>query len=284
MNRILVSVAAGVVLCMTGLAQAADISLTQGKVISKRAGNVTLHDYVTDTGGAAQIVETDRLVIFDVPGNAPQNREFKALVEALGKPVEAVVISHAHDHHWLGADTLFPGVRIYSLNAASINGEEGMKALEGAKASMGEEMIPYTSVPRVEQLADGKHTIGGVEYLFTSLPDSGASIIALPAEKMAMVHHLGYVGVHVPMSPFAARLAQLEKLQNEGYAWIVAGHGTPSDSRDFIAHVAEYYAFVEKAVKEAGSPEKARAIIVAQYPDYGLVPLLDVFLPMLTGK
>ena len=273
MNRILVSVAAGVVLCMTGLAQAADISLTQGKVISKRAGNVTLHDYVTDTGGAAQIVETDRLVIFDVPGNAPQNREFKALVEALGKPVEAVVISHAHDHHWLGADTLFPGVRIYSLNAASINGEEGMKALEGAKASMGEEMIPYTSVPRVEQLADGKHTIGGVEYLFTSLPDSGASIIALPAEKMAMVHHLGY-----------ARLAQLEKLQNEGYAWIVAGHGTPSDSRDFIAHVAEYYAFVEKAVKEAGSPEKARAMIVAQYPDYGLVPLLDVFLPMLTGK
>ena len=175
-------------------------------------------------------------------------------------------------------------MRIYSLNAASINGEEGMKALEGAKASMGEEMIPYTSVPRVEQLADGKHTIGGVEYLFTSLPDSGASIIALPAEKMAMVHHLGYVGVHVPMPPFAARLAQLEKLQNEGYAWIVAGHGTPSDSRDFIAHVAEYYAFVEKAVKEAGSPEKARAIIVAQYPDYGLVPLLDVFLPMLTGK
>lgn len=271
-------------MCMAGLAQAADLSLTQGKVISRKAGNVTLHDYVTNTGGAAQIVETDRLVVFDVPGNAPQNEEFKALVESLGKPVEAVVISHAHEHHWLGADTLFPGVKIYSLSAAAINGEEGRKALEGAGASMGEEMIPYTSVPKVEQLADGKHTFGGVEYMFTSLPDLGAAIIALPAEKMAMVHHLGYVGVHVPMPPFADRLAQLQKLQNEGCAWIAAGHGMPSDSRDFIADVAEYYAFVEKAVKEAGSPEKAGAMIIAQYPEYGLVPLLDVFLPMLTGK
>ena len=95
MKRALVSAAAAV-LCMAGLARAADFSLSQGQVYSRKAGNVTLHDYVTNTGGAAQIVETDRLVVFDVPGNAPQNNEFKALVESLGKPVEAVIISHAH--------------------------------------------------------------------------------------------------------------------------------------------------------------------------------------------
>lgn len=131
MKRALVSAAAAV-LCMAGLARAADFSLSQGQVYSRKAGNVTLHDYVTNTGGAAQIVETDRLVVFDVPGNAPQNNEFKALVESLGKPVEAVIISHAHEHHWLGADALFPGVRIYSLEAGAINGKEGMKALEAA--------------------------------------------------------------------------------------------------------------------------------------------------------
>lgn len=88
----------------------------------------------------------------------------------------------------------------------------------------------------------------------------------------------------VPMPPFEARLAQMKKLQSEGFTWFAAGHGVPSESPLFISRVAEYYAFVDKAVKEAGSPEKAREMIVAQYPDYGLVPLLDVFLPMLTDK
>lgn len=282
MNRMLTLVAAAAAWCVIGTAHAAGLS--HGEVFSKQVGSITLHDYVSITGGAAQIVETDRLVIFDVPGNAPQNKEFKAFADSLGKPVEAVVISHAHEHHWLGVDTLFPGVKIYSTQAAAISGDAGKKALEAARVSMGTEMVPYTSVPEVEPLADGSKKLGGLEYEFTSLPDLGASIIALPAGKMVMTHHLGYVGVHVPMPPFEARLAQLQKLKNEGYTWMVGGHGVPAESDLLIDNVAEYYAFVDRTVKEAGSTEEAVERIVAQYPEYGLVPLLDAFVPMLMKK
>lgn len=282
MNRMLTLVAAAAAWCVIGTAHAAGLS--HGEVFSKQVGSITLHDYVSITGGAAQIVETDRLVIFDVPGNAPQNKEFKAFADSLGKPVEAVVISHAHEHHWLGVDTLFPGVKIYSTQAAAISGDAGKKALEAARVSMGTEMVPYTSVPEVEPLADGSKKLGGLEYEFTSLPDLGASIIALPAEKMVMTHHLGYVGVHVPMPPFEARLAQLQKLKNEGYTWMVGGHGVPAESDLLIDNVAEYYAFVDRTVKESGSTEEAVERIVAQYPEYGLVPLLDAFVPMLMKK
>ena len=282
MNGMLTLVAAVAAWCVVGTAQAAGLS--HGEVFSKQEGSITLHDYVSSTGGAAQIVETDRLVVFDVPGNAPQNEEFKAFADSLGKPVEAVVISHAHEHHWLGVDTLFPGVKIYSTQAAAINGDAGKKALEAARASMGTEMVPYTSVPEVEPLADGSKKLGGVEYEFMSLPDLGASIIALPAGKMVMTHHLGYVGVHVPMPPFEARLAQLQKLKNEGYTWMVGGHGVPAESDLLIDNVAEYYAFVDRTVKESGSTEEAVERIVAQYPEYGLVPLLDAFVPMLMKK
>lgn len=282
MNRILMTVTVVAALCVAGIAQAAGVS--QGQVISRQVGNVIVHDYVSKTGGAAQIVETDRLVVFDVPGNAPQNADFKAFADSLGKPVEAVVISHAHEHHWLGVDTLFPGVKVYSTQAAAINGEAGRTALEKARASMGEAMIPYTSVPTVESLADGKKDLGGVEYVFTTLPELGASIIALPAEKVVMTHHLGYVGVHVPMPLFEGRLAELKKLQNEGYAWMIGGHGVPAESSLFIDRVAEYYDFVGKTVKEAGSPEEAVKTIAAEYPDYGLVPLLDAFVPMMMKK
>ncbi len=282
MNGMLTLVAAVAAWCVVGTAQAAGLS--HGEVFSKQEGSITLHDYVSSTGGAAQIVETDRLVVFDVPGNAPQNEEFKAFADSLGKPVEAVVISHAHEHHWLGVDTLFPGVKIYSTQAAAINGDAGKKALEAARASMGTEMVPYTSVPEVEPLADGSKKLGGVEYEFMSLPDLGASIIALPAGKMVMTHHLGYVGVHVPMPPFEARLAQLQKLKDEGYTWMVSGHGVPAESDLLIDNVAEYYAFVDRTVKESGSTEEAVERIVAQYPEYGLVPLLDAFVPMLMKK
>lgn len=264
------------------MAQAAGLS--QGQVFSRQVGNVIVHDYVSTTGGAAQIVETDRLVVFDVPGNAPQNADFKAFADSLGKPVEAVVISHAHEHHWLGVDTLFPGVKVYSTQASAINGEAGMKALENARSTMGEAMIPYTSMPVVESLADGEKELGGVAYAFTTLPDLGASIIALPAEKTVMTHHLGYVGVHVPMPPFDGRLAELRKLQDEGYTWMIGGHGVPAESSLYIDRVAEYYAFVEKTVKEAGTPEEAVKTIAARYSDYGLVPLLDVFVPMMMKK
>ena len=136
----------------------------------------------------------------------------------------------------------------------------------------------------MEPLADGSKKLGGVEYEFMSLPDLGASIIALPAGKMVMTHHLGYVGVHVPMPPFEARLAQLQKLKDEGYTWMVSGHGVPAESDLLIDNVAEYYAFVDRTVKESGSTEEAVERIVAQYPEYGLVPLLDAFVPMLMKK
>lgn len=142
MNRLLVSVAALAVLCVAGAAQAAGLSLTHGQVISRTAGKVTLHDYVTTTGGAAQVVESDRLVVFDVPGNAPQNNEFKAFVDSLGKPVEAVIISHGHEHHWLGADTLFPGVKIYSTDADSINGEQGKRLWRARVPPWGRKWCP----------------------------------------------------------------------------------------------------------------------------------------------
>ena len=282
MKRILMSAAILAALCVSVTAHAA--TLSRGQVFSRQAGNVTLHDYVSSTGGAAQVVETDRLVVFDVPGNAPQNGEFKAFVDSLGKQVEAVVISHAHEHHWIGVDTLFPGVKVYSTQAEAINGEAGRKALEKARASMGKDMIPYDSVPVVEALADGGKELGGVRYEFSSLPELGATVIALPDANMAVLHHLGYVGVHVPMPPFDARLAQMQKLHDEGYVWFVGGHGVPAESSLFIDRVASYYAFVGKVVKEEDSPEKAAKRIAAQYPDYGLVPLLNVFLPMLMNQ
>ena len=280
MNKLLLSLVAPAVLALAGTAFAADFVPSQGQVYSKAFGSVKIHDYVTKTGGAAQVVEADKLVVFDVPGNAPQNQDFKAFVDSLGKPVEAVIISHGDDHHWLGADAVFPGVAMYSLDADVITDE----AVTKARQSMGNDMVPYTAAPKVTKLENGARSFDGVEYVFTRLPELQATIIEMPAQKAAMVHHLGYVGVHVPMAPFDQRLVQLEALKQNGYAWIVAGHGTPGDSADFVQKVADYYAAVNRAVAESKTPEEAKAAVMKQYPDYQSVLLLDIMLPGLMQK
>lgn len=280
MNKLLLSLVALVVPALAGVASAADFTPAQGQVFSKTFGNVTVHDYVTKTGGAAQVVEADKLVVFDVPGNAPQNQDFKAFVDSLGKPVEAVIISHGDDHHWLGVDAVFPGVAVYSPDADAMTAE----AVSKAQQTMGKDMVPYTTAPKAIKLENGARSFDGVEYVFTQVPELGATIIEMPAQKAAMVHHLGYVGVHVPMAPFDQRLARLEALNQNGYAWIIAGHGTPGDSADFVRKVADYYAAVNKAVAEAKTPEDAKAALTAQYPDYQSVFLLDILLPGLMQK
>lgn len=271
------------VMGLAGQAAAAEFAPVEGRLYSKTFGDVKIHDYVTRSGGAAQVVETDRLVVLDVPGNAAQNEDFRNFVRSLDKPVEAVILSHRDAHHWIGADVLFPGVKMYSPDAEAIR-DGGAKALADARKSMGEEAVPYDTVPAVEKLENGARSFAGVEYVVTALPDLGAVIIRLPAQKTAMIHHLGYVGVHVPMAPFSQRLAQIRTLEKTGYSWIVAGHGFPGDSETFTQNVADYYAFVADAVKNSSSVEEARALIIKRYPDYQSAFLLDLLLPGLMGK
>ena len=277
MKNLLISLLVPAGLWVAANAQAADFTPAQGQIYTRAMGDVKVHDYVAKNGGAAQVVETDKLVVLDVPGNAPQNQDFQAFVQSLGKPVEALIISHRDDHHWLGADAVFPEVPVYSTDADAIT----EKALAQAKKNMGEDMVPYTTVPKAEKLAPGARTFAGVEYVFIPLPDLQAMIIELPAQKMAIVHHLGYVGVHVPLLPFEQRLAQLQALQKNGYTWLIAGHGTPGDSAAFIQEVADYYAFVAKATEEAKTQKEAKEAIVRQYPGYQSVFLLDSMLPAL---
>lgn len=264
---------------ISSTAYAADFSPKVGELFSKTFDKVKVHDYVSKTGSAAQVVETDKLVVLDVPGSPEQNADFKAFVDSLGKPVAAVIVSHSHAHHWAGADQMFPGVKIYSAAADAIALEGGMELEQMRKQG-----APYDKVPTMEKLNDGSHSFAGVEYQIVTLNDLGAAIIMLPAQHVALVHHLGYADVHVPMMPFDQRLAQLQALEKSGYTWMAGGHGSPRVSKDFVAAVADYYSFVDAAIKNANHVEEAKAAILGKYPNFYSAFLLDIMLPGMMKK
>lgn len=230
-------------------------------VSTQQTGKVKVHTYSAE-GANAVIVENTKLVVFDSFGGSEADKGLKGFIDSLKKPVERVFISHGDDHHWIGINTLFPDADIYSTDADAIK-----KNPKGA------------ALP-VKFISDKKLTLDGVTYEFTVYADLGAWVIKLPAQKIAMIHHLGYAGFHVPLPPLDTRLDILKGLASEGYAWFIGGHGSSMAAGKYISAVESYNKSVKKAVLAYKTPAEAKTGLVNEYPNWGGDYLLDIFLPM----
>ncbi|QQO09151.1 hypothetical protein [Breznakiella homolactica] len=244
-----------------GVLLMASCATANENVATRKTGDVKVHTYSAD-GANAVVVEHNRLVIIDSFGGSEADSGFKAFVDSLNKPVDRIFISHTDDHHWINIDKLFPNTDLYSAEAAAI------------KATPQGTSLPVKSLPA------GSIDIDGVQYEFVTYSDLGSWVIKLPAQKIAMVHHLGYAEFHVPLPPLDTRLDILKGLQKEGYTWFIGGHGTPMEAGRFISEVEGYNNFVKTTVAAYETPAEAKEAIAARYPSWGGAYLLDVFLPL----
>lgn len=222
-------------------------------------GKVTVHTASGAGGVNAVVVENDKLVIFDAFEDKEDAQAFKKFIESLGKPVDRIVLSHAHDHHFKGAETVFINIAFYSVDAADINKQAPMN---------------------VQPLTDGQQVIDSVDYEFVTYRDLGAWVIKMPAQKMAMVHHLGYDGLHFPMPPMDARLDILKGLEREGYSLYTGGHGKVLADKSIVQLMTDYTKTVTEAVAANKDPQGAKAAIMAKYPTWAGDGLLDRLLPL----
>lgn len=253
-----ISLLIALVLALTSLTALATDG--QDNIITKEYGDVKVHSYLSGNISPV-IVENDAVVIIDIPGDA-DTAAFKAYVDSIGKPVEAIIISHADVEHWIGVDALFPDVPLYSVAATAIKETDDGETLD------------------ITLVEDGVQEFAGVEYDFLTNSDIGAYIIKLPAQKAAYFDHLGYIGLHIILPPLEARLEMMRALQSEGYTWFMAGHGLPDEADAFMTSVEAYFADVIAAIAANDTPEEASAEILEKYPDYYSPELLNSLLPL----
>jgi len=103
-----------------GAAMAQDISSTQTVLPAKTGvwtypGTGTVNTYWIETPG-------DGLVVIDVQRDLVHAAQALAAVKAVGKPVRAILITHAHPDHYTGIGLFrqaFPGVPVYSSKATA---------------------------------------------------------------------------------------------------------------------------------------------------------------------
>jgi len=118
------------------------------------------------------IENKDSLIMQDTVKNGPHNQELKRYIESLKKPLERIIISHDHEHHWVGLEML-PGVPVYATE----------ETIDGV-------VFRYMkSAPNV---------MGPVLW------------IEFPQQKALIHHHLAYVGMHAPMPPIPPGIEMLK--------------------------------------------------------------------------
>jgi glyoxylase-like metal-dependent hydrolase (beta-lactamase superfamily II) len=212
-----------------------------GAILVSPFGPVKIHSYLSPADGLqvnTQVVEgPNAVVIFDGQLLLPYADEVASYVQTLGKPVDRIVLSHAHTDHWGGLQVLterFPDARVFALDGVADQIRAGGPArLDRLRRIYGDKAATKVTVP-TETITEGPQRIDGVTYDFKRFVDGESDLqlaALLPEQKVLMAFDLVFSpnqhaftgGNH--FDHWMIVLDSLKALQ--GYDTIIIGHDTP---------------------------------------------------------
>jgi glyoxylase-like metal-dependent hydrolase (beta-lactamase superfamily II) len=160
-------------------------------------------------------------------------------VQTLGKPIDRIILSHAHTDHWGGLQVLterFPDARVFALDGiADQVRARGPARLDGLRRTYGDKAATKVTVPK-ETIAEGLQRIDGVTYDFKRFVDAESDLqlaALLPDQKVLMAFDLVFSPnqhAFTGANHFDHWMIVLESLKAlQGYDTITIGHDTPVD-------------------------------------------------------
>jgi glyoxylase-like metal-dependent hydrolase (beta-lactamase superfamily II) len=259
------------------------------------APNVAVHMRSCGEGGIfvnAYLVETRAgVVAVDATLTESDSKAFRRELEALHKPLLAVLVTHPHPDHVAGITNLVAG------DAAKIVATQPvldlMRKLEEPKRRQwtpvfGAEWVQKWTYPNTVVASGRKLNFDGVTFSVLDVGaggDSDANSIWFMESpgRTAFLGDLVFNGTHAYIADghllaWLANLARLERLC-EGMDLVFPGHGLPAKPAELIAHQREYLLTFASHVKELsdGRPnlgdedkKELERRMVARYPEAGL--------------
>jgi glyoxylase-like metal-dependent hydrolase (beta-lactamase superfamily II) len=223
-----------------------------------------------------------------------QARQFKTVVEAIGKPVLGIFITHSHPDHYSGLEVLTganPTVPIYATQAAL----EAMQQLDDERRSVwkpmfGEEYADYMVTPTHVVTAGQALVVDGVTFSVQELglgETTDMTVLHLPTYNALFAADVVYNRVHPWLGEghSHAWVKQIEFCMST-YAdaeIVFGGHGDAGGTGIFGEYMA-YLLFCRKLVKDAIARgqvtttehrEQLKLRLMTRYPGYPLGFLLE---------
>ena len=171
-----------------------DAAGRMGAILVSEFGPVKIHAYLSPADGLqvnTQMIEgPNAVVIFDGQLLLPYADEVASYVQTLGKPIDRIILSHAHTDHWGGLQLLterFPDARVFALDGiADQVRTRGPARLDGLRRTYGDRAATKVTVP-TETITEGPQRIDGVTYDFKRFVDAESDLqfaALLPEQKV----------------------------------------------------------------------------------------------------
>jgi glyoxylase-like metal-dependent hydrolase (beta-lactamase superfamily II) len=212
-----------------------------GTILVSEFGPVKIHSYLSPANGFqvnTQMVEGPMaVVIFDGQLLLPYAEEVASYVQKLSKPVDRIILSHAHTDHWGGLLVLterFPDARVFALDGVADQVRaSGPARLDRLRRIYGDKAATKVTVP-TEIITEGLQRIDGVTYNFMRFVDAETDLqlaALLPEQKVLMAFDLVFSSnehAFTVVDHFDHWIIILESLKAlQGYDTITIGHDTP---------------------------------------------------------
>jgi hypothetical protein len=170
-----------------------------GAIFVSQFGPVKIHSYLSPADGLkvnTQMIEgPNAVVIFDAQLLLPYAEEVASYVQTLGKPLDRIILSHAHTDHWAGLQVLterFRDVRVFALDGVADQVRaRGPARLDRLRRIYGDKAATKVTVP-TETISEGLQRIDGIPYEFKRFVDaeSDLQLAALLPEQVLMAFDL----------------------------------------------------------------------------------------------
>jgi glyoxylase-like metal-dependent hydrolase (beta-lactamase superfamily II) len=212
-----------------------------GAILVSEFGPVKIHSYLSPADGfqvnTLMVEGPNAVVIFDGQLLLPYADEVASYVQTLGKPIDRIILSHAHTDHWGGLQVLterFPDARVFALDGiADQVRARGPARLDGLRRTYGDKVATKVTVP-TETITEGPQRIDGVTYDFKRFVDGESDLqlaALLPDQKVLMAFDLVFSPkqhAFTGANHFDHWMIVLESLKAlQGYDTIIIGHDTP---------------------------------------------------------
>src|ERR1700680_1156434 len=260
----------------------------KGAILVSQFGPVKIHSYLSPLDGFhvnTQMIEgPTAVVIFDGQLLLPYADEVASYVRGLGKPVDRIILSHAHTDHWSGLQVLterFPDTRVFALDGVADQlRARGSARLDSFRPIYGDRIATKVPVP-TETITEGVQRIDGIPYDFKRFVDAESDLqlaALLPEQKVLMAFDLVFSPnehVFTGVDPFDHWMIILEQLKAlQGYDTITIGHDTPVH-RSAIDSTISYVKRAREIHAASADAKTYSEGLKAAFPDRQLASIVD---------
>ena len=260
-----------------------------GAILVSQFGPVKIHSYLSPLDGFhvnTQMIEgPTAVVIFDGQLLLSYADEVASYVQTLGKPIERIILSHAHTDHWSGLQVLterFPDTRVFALDGiADQLRARGQARLDSFRPIYGDRIATKVTVP-TEIIAEGVQRIDGITYDFRRFVDAESDLqlaALLPEQKVLMAFDLVFSPnqhAFTGANHFDHWMIVLESLKAlQGYDTITIGHDTPVD-RSAIDSTMTYVKRAKEIHAASANAKTYSENLRAAFPDLQQAGFVDL--------